>query len=133
MRTREQFLPYMEQIKALGYRVFVNKDELKQTYCFIADEQGRIGYCQLGDFGYGCRFSTKHKGTKDFGGGFSIHDWDEPVYEIKRHHIEEALQLAPNWAIQRYGMAKLQKVIKKWTLEEYLSSYWGQGYIEYNG
>lgn len=125
MRTREQFLPYMEQIKALGYRVFVHEDEIKRTYCFIADEQGRIGYCQLGDFGRGCRFSTNHKGCKEFGSGFSIQDWTEAVYEVKRYHIEEALQLAPNWAIQRYGMAKLQKVIKKWTLEEYLSSYWG--------
>lgn len=133
MRKAERFLPYMEQIKALGYRVFVHEDEIKRTYCFIADEQGRIGYCQLGDFGRGCRFSTNHKGCKEFGSGFSIQDWTEAVYEVKRHHIEEALQLAPNWAIQRYGMAKLQKVIKKWTLEEYLSSYWGQGYIEYNG
>lgn len=133
MRKAERFLPYMEQIKALGYRVFVHEDEIKRTYCFIADEQGRIGYCQLGDYGRGCRFSTNHKGCKEFGSGFSIQDWTEAVYEVKRHHIEEALQLAPNWAIQRYGMAKLQKVIKKWTLEEYLSSYWGQGYIEYNG
>lgn len=133
MRKAERFLPYMEQIKELGYRVFVHEDEIKRTYCFIADEQGRIGYCQLGDFGRGCRFSTNHKGCKEFGSGFSIQDWTEAVYEVKRHHIEEALQLAPNWAIQRYGMAKLQKVIKKWTLEEYLSSYWGQGYIEYNG
>lgn len=117
---------YLEQIKALGYRVFVNPNSSSGiTSCIIADEQGRVGHCRLGDFGFGVLFSTIHKPRIGVGASFGITDPRNPVFNIERYHIEECLAFAPSW-VPRWDLER----VEKFTLDEFLSLPSGKNYVE---
>ena len=127
MNRAEEFKQYIGQIKALGYRVFVNPKAYNGiTYCVIADGLGRVGNCQLGDFGFGVLFSTIHKMRTGIGAGFGITEWDKPILDIKRHHVESCLAFAPSWVSERD-----RQRVEKYTLDEWRHSFFGKDYIEY--
>lgn len=111
----ERFLAYAQEIKELGYKVYICKDGY-WNYGYIVNEKDEIGYFQLGDFGYGVRFSTKHKNCRQFGGGFCLDKWDSPrVSPLTKEIVDRVFIHHPLWAV---GNANL---IKKWTATEFFS------------
>jgi len=115
MRTREKLLEYANQIKGLGYKVYISKDVYFQ-YGYIVNEKDEIGYFQLDDFGTGVVFSTKHKPANGIGCGFGLDDSFNGHREITKELVDRCFAIAPNWATR----SERQKVVK-WTATEYLS------------
>ena len=116
MTRREKFLEYANEIKNLGYTVFVCQDETF-NYGYVINDKDQIGYFQLGDYGYGVRFSTKHKPAKGIGSGFSIDDWDECKTEMTREIVDRCFAVAPDWYRNIFGE---DGPIVKWSAKEYL-------------
>ncbi len=67
---REVFLQWVQFALDLGYRVFTPAD-LQSTYFYAADNQDRLAYFQVSDFGKP-EFSTVHKPCKYNGTGFGV-------------------------------------------------------------
>lgn len=133
MTKREQFLEYAKAIKALGYRVFINRDTT-WNYGYIVNEKDEIGYFQLGDYGYGIRFSTMHHGTRTMGSGFGLDDWDECKSEFTKEVVDRCFVRVPQhcyqsgWCRTQEELKDLERV-KKYKASEYLSIVWNKDEI----
>ena len=118
MNNQEIFLEYAKEVKALGYRVFIKNNE-SCHYGYIVNDKDEIGYFQLNDFGFGVRFSTRHKPNGEFGCGFGLDTWDNPkTSPLTRKDVDRIFIHHPDWA-RPFG--KLH-TIKKWTATEYLNN-----------
>ena len=116
-QKRELFLDYAKQIKELGYKVFVTKRE-SSNYGWIVNEKDKVGYFQLGDFGYGIVFSTKHKPCYEFGSGFGLDNWDEPHTQFTKEIIDRVFIHHPIWA--RGHVSE----IEKYSAKEFFANHW---------
>ena len=135
MTKREQFIKYANEVKALGYRVFVTKESNGYCYGYVVNEKDEIGYFQLGDYGYGLSFSTIHHGTKLMGRGFCLDEWDKLPCEFTREIVDRCFVRVPSWCYQKgwYRTKEERKAldnIKKYKASEYLSSLWNKDDIE---
>lgn len=98
--------PYVQLIKAQGYRVFMRPG--CDTYCLYTDDV-RIGYAQWNRYRLGV--SSVHKPSRQVGTGFHVADTITP------ETIREALHcFAPSWAYQ----CDRQQVKKYSDFNEYL-------------
>lgn len=107
MNKREIFINYAKQIKALGYRVYIQQDTM-YNYGYIVNDKDEVGYFQLGDYGYGIRFSTMHKPMKILGTGFSLDDWDETHETFTNKIVDRCFLHHPAWA-ERWAKFKEEK------------------------
>ena len=101
-----------------GFKIVVPSDPSQWNYLHF-EKDNKIGYCQLSDFKCGICFSTVHKGNKNCGTGFGLHD--SPFHGIESPTIEDvesAFIFAPNWAKR----ADRESVIKYKDLNEFLSN-----------
>ena len=120
------FLKYAKEIKALGYKVYVNNSDF-WYYGFIVNDKEEIGYFQLGDYGHGISFSTIHYGTKYMGRGFSLDEWDKLHEHFTREIVDRCFARVPRhcyepgWCKSEEELKDLERV-KKYTATEYLST-----------
>ena len=112
-----RFIDYAKQIKSLGYKVVVT-NRPNSCYGWVINDKDQIGYFQLGDYGWGIRFSSIHKGTRDFGQGFMLDDWDEAKSEFTKEIVDRCFVHHPAWAKGNVGS------IVKYSAKEYLDTYW---------
>lgn len=123
---RKQFLQYVEQIKQLGYRVFIRKDEFT-TFGWVVNEKEQIGYFQLDDWGTGLCFSTVHKPCTKFGSGFGLDTSLESKTTITKAIVDRVFVTYPGWARRYKDIAR----VKKYTLGEFIEykkSWWDDLY-----
>ena len=130
MDKRETFLHYAEEIKNLGYKVYVNdvsKGYSFGNYGYIINEKGEVGYFQLGDFGYGVSFSTKHKPCGHFGTGFGLDSWDNLPREITKEVVDRVFMHHPSW-VSGFDLRYLHEIVK-YNEQSFLESCWGKNVI----
>ena len=126
MNKRNTFLEDARKIRLLGYRVFVSQ---RDTYGWVVNDKGEIGYFQQGDYGYGIVFGTLHYGTWHMGSGFSLDNWDEAHTEFSRALVDRAFAKVPphcyreGWCRTKEELEDLERV-KKYTANEYFENYW---------
>lgn len=112
---RKHFLEYANEIKALGYKVYICKDD-SYNYGYVINDKSQVGYFQLGDYGFGLRFSTKHKPCSN-GTGYCVDDWDKPqTGKITREIVDRCFVHHPEWA--RGYLGDIVKYTEKTLLEE---------------
>lgn len=109
---RSLFIEYCEIVKSFGYRVFISLDPL-YNYAYIVNEKDELGYMQLGDFGFGVRFSTSHKPCRECGTGFGLNDGVNSISKITKQDVEECFIIYPKWATRSQ-----REAVKKWTFTE---------------
>ena len=127
---KEKFLGYANEIKNLGYKVFVTTREMS-NYGWIVNDKDEIGYFQLGDYGFGIKFSCIHHPMNEYGSGFSVHD-DSNDYdtEFSRESVDRVFAKYPGWMLSRpHWEQKLLGSIKKYSAKEYLENYWDKANI----
>jgi len=95
-----------EQLKTLGYRVFINPKN--NEYAFFSDGV-KIGYVQE-CFGGEYSFSTVHKPDIQIGSAFRMTEGP-----INKENTEKCFLLAPDWA----SSSDCSKV-RKYTVKEFL-------------
>ena len=117
-QKRERFLMFANQIKDLGYKVYIKKRE-DSTYGYIVNEKDEIGYFQLDEWGCDIHYGTIHKPCREFGTGFGIKE----TSEVSREIIDKTFIKYPVWA---KGMLS---AIKKWTATEFLEKNWDKDNI----
>lgn len=84
----------IEEIKALGFRVWTRGNP-RDTWCYFTDSTGtRIGYCEESRFGY--NLSTRHIPNRDTGTGFRINE--NPIHTLTTALLEECFITWPSWA-----------------------------------
>ena len=126
MKRYERFIADAKKIKELGYRVFVNADSMWR-YGYVVNDKDEIGYFQQGDYGFGIVFSTKHYGTRKFGSGFSLDNWDEAHSEFTREIVDRCFVRVPShcyqngWCRTKEERDDLENV-KKYKASEYLAT-----------
>ena len=119
-KKKETFLAYCKEIKALGYKVLISDDEYF-NYGYIVNSENKIGYFQLGTYGYGIQFSTMHKPTRDIGTGFGLDADGDYKTEMTRQVVDRCFEFAPSWA---KGGDVAQ--VKKWDADEFLKQAWNK-------
>lgn len=125
---RERFLHYAKQVKDLGYKVLIpNRESYSGTYGYIINDKDEVGYFQLGEFGYGVSFSTRHKPCC-FGTGFCVKNWDEEPTEITKEVVDMVFIHHPFW-VSTFEAKHLSE-IKKYTEKSLRESMWGKDLIE---
>lgn len=123
---RERFLEYAKEIKDLGYRVFVCDDEY-WNYGYVINDKDEIGYFQLGDYGCGIRFGTKHYGTRTMGDGFCIDDYGDEKSVITKKIVDRCFVrvpahcYVPGWCRTKEEREDLERV-KKYKGSEYVKT-----------
>lgn len=128
---RERFLQYAGQIKSLGYKVYVNDVDNSSSfgnYGYIVNDRDEVGYFQLGDYGYGVSFSTKHKPCSHFGTGFGLDNWDELPTEITKEVVDRVFIHHPSW-VSAFDSKYLGEIVK-YTEKTLLESTWGRNIIK---
>ena len=123
---RDNFLQYANEIKSLGYKVYVI-DNNDSNYGFIVNGRNEIGYFQLTWFGEGIHLSTMHKPCH-FGTGFSCSGGvDDYITELTTNAIDEAFAQYPSWVLDlpRWEKKRLNEV-HKYKADEYLANYWNK-------
>ena len=125
---RKMFLGYANEIKNLGYKVFVSKPtkiSLDKNYGWIVNEKDEIGYFQYEPY-CGVRFSTIHKPMNEYGSGFSCENdrWNYHT-TFSKEIVDRCFARVPGWMFSRPSWEKkhLDK-IRKWTATEYFEKYW---------
>ena len=114
----ELFIKLANDIKELGYKVFIRYNDWGQHYGWIVNDKDEIGYFQFDDFRCGITFSTVHKPCYEFGSGFSLDNWDEGHRTFTREIVDRCFIHHPRWA-----RGKLSQ-IRKYTATEYFAKYW---------
>ena len=117
-KKRERFLMFANQIKDLGYKVYIKKSE-ESAYGYIVNEKDEIGYFQLDEWGCDLHFGTMHKPCRWFGKGFGICETNK----VTKDKIDKVFIKYPAWA---RGMLS---AIKKWTATEFLEKNWDKDNI----
>ena len=124
MNKREVFLQYANDIKKLGYRVFVCSDRM-YNFGYIVNDNDEIGSFQLGDYGYGVRFSTMHKALSGYGMGFCLDAWDECKSDFTHEIVDRIFVKYPIWArlqeVDNYGRYVSRESIVKYSAKSFLS------------
>lgn len=120
---KKYFLSKAEEIKNLGYKVYVVDDDL-YNYGYIINDKDEVGYFQLGDFGHGVSFGTMHKPCGHFGTGFSMDKWDELPEKITKEVVNRVFIHHPSW-VDPYEARYLDEIVK-YTEETLLKSTWGK-------
>lgn len=115
MKKREIFIEYANEIKALGYTVYIGAYD-EWNYGYIINDKDEIGYFQLGDYGMGVRFSTMHKPEREICSGFSLDDPLEYQTVITKEVIDRCFVFAPAW-VTGHDRAK----VRKWSAKEFIS------------
>ena len=118
-KKRERFLMFANQIKDLGYKVYIKNSE-ESAYGYIVNEKDEIGYFQLDEWGCDLHFGTMHKPSGEFGTGFGIYNYTN---EISKEIIDKVFIKYPVWAKGRLS------AIKKWTATEFLENNWDKDNI----
>ena len=108
---RELFISYCNQIKKLGYRVFVSKNN-EYNYAYFTDGIN-IGNCYLNDMG-GISFSTVHVPNTSSGRGFAIDNKNNCFFKFTRSEIINSFVVVPSWYF-----GGCSKGIKKYTFEQF--------------
>ena len=125
MNKREKFLQYANEIKKLGYNVYINKERI-WNFGYIVNDNDEIGSFQLGDYGYGVRFSTIHKPSSGYGMGFCLDEWDECKDTFTKEIIDRIFVKYPNWArlqeVDNYGRYVSRESIQKYSAKEFINS-----------
>lgn len=108
---------YIEDIKKLGYKVFVYKDK---TYGYITDGTN-ICYFELTNFG-GISLSTTNKTGNDFGMCLRRDEYgkfDNHYADIKKEYIDYAFKKFPVWA----SASDASRVTKWENWEQFYNTY----------
>lgn len=123
---KERFLGFANEIKNLGYKVYITNREFS-TYGWIVNDKDEIGYFQMDDFGCGIRFSTVHKPMNEYGAGFSLDDTFETHTEFTKELVDRIFVKYPDWMLERpYWEKKHLNDIKKYSAKEFIETYWDQ-------
>lgn len=113
MTERELFLRYANEIKELGYKVFVCSNS-NSSYGYIVDSSERIGYFQLN---YGSlSFTTVHKPCRMCGTGFRV---AEDVRVLTSDIINRCFINVPNWAINDSKYVIKYKNLEEFSIKHY--------------
>ena len=127
---RERFLAWANEIKELGYKVFVIQPTEHFEYCcygWVVNEKDEIGYFQSDEWGSGITFSTVHKPTREFGSGFGLDDEFESRTVFTKEIVDRCFVTVPDWFYQRpYWERKNLHLIKKYTATEFFENYWNK-------
>lgn len=108
---------FADLLKSNGFDVYYHPQENGTTWIkFVKDN--KIGECQLDYFDDRLRFSTCHKGNRNCGTGFGLHQPYEGTSQPTIQDAERAFIIAPSWA-NRNDVAAVVKY-KSWN--DYLSN-----------
>lgn len=104
---RAEFIPYVEKIKAFGYRVRISNSEY-YDYAYVIDEHNVVGCLHKNYFG-GVNLSTFHRPNRKYGTGFLVRGMIT-LDELTKNLVEGCFCVVP----QRFGnisAASIKKVI----------------------
>ena len=121
---KERFLGYANEIKNLGYKVYIVQSDY-YNYGWIVNDKDEIGYFQLSEWGFGVTFSTCHKPMKEYGTGFRLDDNFDYHTEFSRELVDRVFAKYPDWMLERpYFERKYLNEIRKYSAKEFLENHW---------
>ena len=109
-RRKAEFIPYLEKVKSLGYKVFVSTST-NLISAYIVNKDGVVSCIAPYRFG-GVRIRTIHHGRRDCGNGFMVAQMIG-VNDIDEYLIEQSFKDVPS-----IFHNSIYEGIKKITIEE---------------
>ena len=114
---KELFDKLANDIKKLGYKVFVSYNDWGQHYGWVVNDKDEVGYFQFDDFCCGITFSTVHKPCHEFGTGFALDDWFNGHRTFTKELVDRCFVHHPSWA--RGNLS----AIRKYTATEFFADH----------
>lgn len=130
-KKRQNFLRFANQIKELGYDVYIveyNDNTDYHNYGWIVNDKDEIGHFYLDCFGEGVSFSTEHKPCHPFGKGFCIDDEWGGWKIFTKETIDRVFIHHPEWA-KNEPYHPLSE-IRKWSAKEFIEKYWDKKHLK---